>query len=400
MSQQQMTFEPEIYSVSKITNGIKNVLERNFSNVLVEGELSNVKRSTSGHYYLTLKDADAQIPCVIWRSTAQRMGLDLADGQQVVAGGNVEVYAPHGRYQLIVRTLQQAGIGALQQKFEKLKAKLQEEGFFDQSHKQPLPSFPRTIGVITSATSAAFQDIRSTLEKRFPLAQIKLYHASVQGLNAAPEIARGLTYFSQKKDVDLIITGRGGGSLEDLWPFNEEVVARAIYHCPIPVVSAVGHEIDYSISDFVADARAATPTHAVVIATPDVNELRFYLDDLTESVRNGLKRHVQQMKERFNTVRNSYVFARFDEYLRGFHERVDRKKEQLTYRMESALSKEKNRYQSLRHRLELQNPNQTLELGYTRIHQEGAWIKSMTQFSAQQPFEIEWKDGKVEVGQK
>jgi len=284
MPDKQIPFLFDIPSVEELTEKIKNLLEQNFTDILVEGETSNVNQSRNGHYYFTLKDSNASLPCVIWRSTAQRLGINLTDGQQIVVGGDIQVYAPHGRYQMIVNLVQQAGIGKLQQAFEKLKAKLKEEGLFEDDHKQALPKFPESIGVVTSSTGAAFQDIRSTLEKRWPLAEIKLYHASVQGVNAAPEIVEGINYFSNHKNVDVIIIGRGGGSLEDLWPFNEESVARAVFHCEVPLISAVGHEVDFSISDFVADARAATPTQAAIVAAPDINEIRYMVEDYTKKL--------------------------------------------------------------------------------------------------------------------
>lgn len=249
----QIPFLFDIPTVTELTDKIKALLEKNFVDILVEGEASNVKRSANGHIYFTLKDAGAQLPCVIWRNTAQRLGIDLMDGQQIVVGGDIQVYAPHGRYQMIVGLVQQAGIGKLQQAFEALKAKLKAEGLFEDIHKKPIPKYPKRIGVVTSKTTAAFQDIRSTLEKRWPIAEVLLYHASVQGVNAAPEIVKGIQYFSTQQNVDVVLISRGGGSLEDLWAFNEESVARAVFECEVPLISAVGHEVDFSISDFVAD---------------------------------------------------------------------------------------------------------------------------------------------------
>ncbi|MEX0930013.1 MAG: exodeoxyribonuclease VII large subunit, partial [Balneolales bacterium] len=267
-------------TVSQLTLNIKAVMEGQFHDVLVQGEVSQPKSSRNGHIYFTLKDAGAQLPCVIWKSTAERLNTTLQHGQHVMAGGEVQVYAPHGKYQLIVSAVQQAGSGALQHAFEKLKTKLQAEGLFDEGRKKPLPKFPGSIGVVTSAGGAAFQDIVSTLTKRYPLVDLYLYHAAVQGVSAASEITRGIEYFSETGKVDVMIIGRGGGSLEDLWPFNEEAVARAVFNSNVPVISAVGHETDFSISDFMADARAATPTQAASMAVPDIGELRFQVEDL------------------------------------------------------------------------------------------------------------------------
>jgi exodeoxyribonuclease VII large subunit len=294
-SQIPLTFD--VPSVSELTGKIKNLLESNFTDVLVEGEISNVKQSRNGHYYFTVKDSDAQLSCVMWRNVAQRLGPDLIDGQQVILGGSIQVYAPHGRYQMIVTLVEQAGIGKLQQEFERLKKKLKDEGLFDEAHKKKLPDFPERIGVVTSASGAAFHDIISTLERRWPMAAVYLYHASVQGVNAAPELVKGIKYFCKNRNVDVLIIGRGGGSLEDLWPFNEESVARAVFKCPVPVVSAVGHEVDFSICDFVADARAATPTQAAVLATPDINEIRFLVEDLNSGLSVLLNDRVNRYRE-------------------------------------------------------------------------------------------------------
>lgn len=303
----QIPFLFDIPTVTELTGKIKSLLEQNFVDILVEGEASNVKQSANGHIYFTLKDSGAQLPCVIWRNTVQRNGIQLADGQQIVIGGDIQVYAPHGRYQMIVGLVQQAGIGKLQQAFEELKAKLKAEGLFEDIHKKPIPKYPKRIGVVTSKTTAAFQDIRSTLEKRWPVAEIDLYHASVQGVNAAPEIVKGIEYFSNTRNVDLVIIGRGGGSLEDLWPFNEEAVARAVFECSIPLISGVGHEVDFSISDFVADVRAATPTQAAVLATPDINEVRMFVEDLTRRVELNTVGAIQFYKDRVQHLSKSYA---------------------------------------------------------------------------------------------
>src|SRR5699024_2476729 len=273
-------FIPKTLSVSELTGEIKSVLEGNFIDVRVEGEMSNVSTSRRGHTYFTLKDEGAQLACVIWSGVNQRLGVELTDGQQITVGGDIQVYPPHGKYQLIVRSVEQAGKGALQQAFERLKAKLKNEGLFDEAHKKLLPEFPRHIGVITSATGAAFHDITDTLQRRWPLADVLLHHSSVQWANAASELVDAIRWFSDNQNVDVLIVGRGGGSLEDLWPFNEEAVARALFACKVPTISAVGHEVDFSISDFVADVRAATPTQAAILSTPDINEVRMRADDL------------------------------------------------------------------------------------------------------------------------
>ena len=394
---EQTPFLFDIPSVSELTGKIKTVLEQNFMDILVEGEASNVKQSANGHYYFTLKDSGAQLPCVIWRSTVQRLGIELTDGQQIVVGGDIQVYEPHGRYQMIVNLVQQAGIGKLQQAFEKLKAKLKSEGLFDDIHKLALPKFPQRIGVVTSKTTAAFQDIRATLQKRWPLVEVKLFHASVQGVNAAPEIVNGINYFSNHKNVDVVIIGRGGGSLEDLWPFNEEAVARAVFHCEIPVISAVGHEIDFSISDFVADSRATTPTHAAVLAVPDINEVNMKVEDLYRRLQLNTSGAVQFYKDRVKNLAGSYALLAVQQKMKNAGTKIANLKEQLAHRTSSSIRSQKDILIDFQHRLDKQNPNGPLEKGFARVWQDEKWIRSSKDLHQKEPFDIEWKDDRIKI---
>jgi exodeoxyribonuclease VII large subunit len=397
MSENQIPFLFDIPSVSQLTDKIKNVLEQNFIDILVEGETSNVNQSRNGHYYFTLKDSNASLPCVIWRSTAQRLDLNLTDGQQIVVGGDIQVYAPHGRYQMIVSLVQQAGIGKLQQAFEKLKAKLKAEGLFEDHHKKPLPKFPQTIGVVTSATGAAFQDIRSTLEKRWPLANVKLYHASVQGVNAAPEIVKGIEYFSSSNSVDVMIIGRGGGSLEDLWPFNEESVARAVFDSKVPVISAVGHEVDFSISDFVADARAATPTQAAVVAVPDINEIRFLVEDKAKKVEMHTIGAIQLYKDQVSNLAKSHALQVVKQKMNSARITIQNLREKLTHKTEMQLKSRQQLLTSFSHALEKQDPNVPLEKGFVRVWQNKKWIRKSESFSENESFELQWADGSKKI---
>ena len=393
----QIPFSFDVATVSDITNQIKQLLERNFRDVLVEGEISNVNQSRNGHYYFTVKDDNAQLPCVIWRSTAERQGVKLSDGQQVVLGGDIQVYAPHGRYQMIVSLVQQAGIGRLQQKFEELKEKLQKEGLFDDAHKKALPSFPTHIGVITSSTGAAFHDIRSTFEQRWPLATLYLHHASVQGLNSAGELVDAIHAMQEQPNVELLIIGRGGGSLEDLWPFNEEKVARAIFECTIPVISAVGHEVDFSISDFVADARAATPTQAAMIAAPDINDLRMQIDDYTSGIESFLKTKIDKYKEYVYRLGHSHALLKVRDKLVNHRNRVNSLHEKIQHRQQSLLMNRRSSLNDLIYRLEKNNPNEPLERGFARVWQGDKWIRSKSAFDKNGETEIEWSDGKIRV---
>jgi exodeoxyribonuclease VII large subunit len=393
----QLPFLFDIPSVTELTKKIKALLEQNFVDILVEGEASNVKQSANGHLYFTLKDSGAQLPCVIWRNTVQRAGIQLADGQQIVVGGDLQVYAPHGRYQMIVGLVQQAGIGKLQQAFEELKVKLKAEGLFEDIHKKPIPKFPRRIGVLSSKTTAAFQDIRSTLEKRWPLAEIHLYHASVQGVNAAPELVRGLEYFSQSNNVDVLLLSRGGGSLEDLWPFNEESVARAVFACQVPVISAVGHEVDFSISDFVADLRAATPTQAAVFATPDINEVRLLVYDLARRVDLNTRGALQYYKEKVKNLAKSYALGAVLQKIDRSKHQIDRASEAIRYITNAHFQTKKRALTALVHRLEKQNPNEPLERGFTRVWQSEKWIRKAEHFKNDMPFDLEWNDNRVKM---
>jgi len=393
----QIPFLFDIPSVTELTGKIKNLLEQNFVDILVEGEASNVKQSANGHIYFTLKDSGAQLPCVIWRNTVQRNGIQLTDGQQIVVGGDIQVYAPHGRYQMIVGLVQQAGVGKLQQAFEELKAKLKAEGLFEDIHKKPIPKFPKRIGVVTSKTTAAFQDIRSTLEKRWPVAEVDLFHASVQGVNAAPEIVRGINYFSEQETVDVVIISRGGGSLEDLWPFNEEAVARAVFDCKLPIISAVGHEVDFSISDFVADLRAATPTQAAVLATPDINEVRMLVEDLHRRVELNTVGAIQYYKDRVEHLSKSYALLAVQQKMKLASTEVSHLKSRLAQSVEKFFTIRNHQLQSLSQTLENKNPNIPLEKGFVRVWQEDRWVRSSKGLKMGTELELEWLDGKIQL---
>ncbi len=395
--EQNELFKSSPLTVSELTRDIKSLLEGHFLDIRVEGEISNVSKSRSGHIYFTLKDEDAQLSCVLWRSAARRLETDLVDGQQIVAGGDIQVYPPHGKYQLIVRSVKQAGVGALQEAFEKLKAKLKEEGLFDEVHKKKLPPFPLRIGVITSATGAAFHDIRDTLERRWPLSTVLLHHASVQGVNAAPELVRAIRYFEREQDVDLLIIGRGGGSLEDLWPFNEEAVARALFDCSIPIISAVGHEVDFSISDFVADARAATPTQAAILATPDINEIRMQADELSTKLSRVVEEQVSRQKERVEQLLKSHALMAIRQKVSTSHEQVKSLTERLSHRRKLLLMHKKEELTTLRHRLKQCDPHAALEKGYVRVEQQDSWVRSASGFEKEKAFEMVWKDGRVTI---
>jgi len=267
MEQFALSFLPErrIYSLRELSDGIRATLETRFTNIWVSGEISGAKLAPSGHCYFTLKDSDAQIKCVCWKLSYMRLRFKPKDGIQVLVRGRVDIYEQRSEYQFVVESIEPQGHGALQLAFEQLRARLRAEGLFDDARKRPLPRFPQRIGIVTSPKGAVIRDFIEVLSRRFPGVHIRLFPAQVQGLNAIEEVCRGIAYFSANPWADLVVVARGGGSLEDLWTFNEEAVARAIAACPIPVVSAIGHESDVTIADFVADLRAPTPSAAAAM---------------------------------------------------------------------------------------------------------------------------------------
>jgi len=287
-----------ILTVTQLTSQIKSLLEGAFPDVWVEGEISNLTIPQSGHAYVTLKDERSQVRAVLFRSSQQHLKFLLQNGMQVICRGRVSVYEPRGEYQLILDYIEPRGVGALQLAFEQLKARLEKEGLFDRAHKKPLPVLPRWIGIVTSPTGAAVRDMLRVIERRHPRIHIQIYPVPVQGSEAAPRIVEALQYFNQEKNVDVIIVGRGGGSLEDLWAFNEEIVARAIHASNVPVISAVGHETDFTIADFAADLRAPTPSAAAEVVVEREESFREAIASLTS-------RLVRSMKQNIATARAS-----------------------------------------------------------------------------------------------
>jgi exodeoxyribonuclease VII large subunit len=283
-----------VLTVTELTQEIKNLLEGQFPDLWVEGEISNLRIPPSGHVYFTLKDEFSQIRAVLFRTQARALRFNLEDGIQVVCRGRVSLYEKRGEYQVILETLEPKGVGALQLAFLQLKEKLEKEGFFDPAHKKPIPMVPQIIGIVTSPTGAVIRDMLHIIERRFRNVQILLYPARVQGEGASVEIAEGIDYLNDRTDVDVIIIGRGGGSLEDLWPFNEEVTARAIYRSRIPVISAVGHETDYTIADFVADLRAPTPSAAAELVVREKRDIQRALSHLVAQLESQILQMLQE----------------------------------------------------------------------------------------------------------
>ncbi len=323
MIDQSLVKPDRIYTVSEITRLVKLELETAFPFLWVEGEISNFHRHSSGHLYFTLKDADSQLRTVMFRAEARQVAFELKDGLKVVCRGRLNVYEPRGEYQLIVDLVEPKGKGALQLAFEQLKEKLRAEGLFDPQHKKKLPLLPKKIGIVTSPRGAAIVDILRTLERRFARLHILIYPAKVQGEGAASEIVEGIDYLGSQPDIDVIIVGRGGGSIEDLWAFNEEKVARAIFRCPIPVISAVGHEVDFTISDFVADIRASTPSVAAEIVIEKEQALLERIGRLEKSLRERILYSIQEKKHFVLDLSRHRIFQNFRIRLLNMEQRVD-----------------------------------------------------------------------------
>lgn len=313
----------KIYTVSDVTRMVKEELESSFPLLWVEGEISNFYCHQSGHLYFTLKDEASQLKTVMFRGEARKVPFELKDGLQVVSKGRINVYEPRGEYQLVVDVLEPKGKGALQLAFEQLKEKLQKEGLFDPKIKKKLPLLPKKVGVVTSPRGAAIVDILRTLERRFARLYILIYPVKVQGEGAADEIVEGIDYLGSLPELDVIIVGRGGGSIEDLWAFNEEKVARAIFQCPVPVISAVGHEIDFTIADFVADIRASTPSVAAEILIEKEQSFEERIKNLEKRIVHNLKYFLQEQKHDVLSLSQHRAFQNMKILLLNLEQRID-----------------------------------------------------------------------------
>lgn len=311
MKSESLVLPDKVYTVSEITSLIKLDLETSFPLVWVTGEVSNFHAHSSGHWYFTLKDPSCQLQAVMWRSDSARVKFDFKDGLQLICRGRINIYAQRSQYQLVVDLAEPKGKGALQLAFEQLKEKLRAEGLFDPQRKKKLPLLPKKIGIVTSPRGAALGDILRTLERRFAKLEILIYPALVQGEGAADQIVAGIEYLGSRADLDAIIVGRGGGSIEDLWAFNEEKVARAIFRCPVPVISAVGHEVDFTIADFVADIRASTPTAAAEMVVEREEAFTERIDNLKRRVLQSIKFAIQGHKQEVIALSQHRIFQNF-----------------------------------------------------------------------------------------
>ena len=392
-----MQGERQALSVTQLNEYLKMLLDgdRVLSNVFVRGEISNFKLYSSGHAYFTLKDDAGQLKSVMFRSYFSRLAFLPEDGMRVIAHGRVSVYESSGQYQLYVDDLQPDGAGSLAMRFEQLKRKLAAEGLFDESRKRPLPPMPRRIGVITSPSGAAVHDIINVLGRRFPAAEMILYPSEVQGAQAPAQLISGVEFFSMTGLVDVIILGRGGGSAEDLWAFNDEYLARAVASCSVPVISAVGHESDFTICDFVADRRAPTPSAAAEIAVPDMGEILRGLASLRTGLQTSMQKLILQERRMLNQFTQSRVFARPEQMLDNFRMRLDEREANLGRAVGQTLLQKKQSTARVAGKLEALNPLAVLSRGYATVSREGISVTSIEQINDNDTLDIRFADGSV-----
>ena len=383
--------------VSEANSYIKRILINDpiLYNLRIKGEISNFKLHSSGNVYLSLKDQNSKINCVVFKSDYNR-SLNLENGTKVIASGYISVYERDGSYQFYIKNIEVSGIGNLYIEFNKLKEKLQKEGLFDYKYKKPIPKIPTSIGVVTSPTGAVIRDIINVTKRRYPKVHIKLYPVKVQGQDSKEQICQGLNFFNKKHPVDTIIVGRGGGSIEDLWSFNEEEVARCVFESKIPIISAVGHETDFTICDFVADMRAPTPSAAAEIATPDIEELYFKLDNIrgrmNKSLNNVVEYDEQKLKytfTRIKTILNDYIINN------KIYE-LDKITERINLNMENKINKEEMNLKNLGSLLHNLSPLKTLDRGYSIINKEDIVVNSISNVSKGDQIEVILSDGSLD----
>lgn len=408
-------------TVSQLTRYIKYKIDNdtNLSEVFLKGEISNFKAHSRGHFYFTLKDEGSRINAIMFSSSTKKIKFVPTDGMKVLVTGKISVFEANGAYQIYVNDMLEDGIGNLYIAFEQLKKKLELEGLFDSQYKKPIPKIPHRIGVVTAATGAAIKDIISTIRRRWPLAEILLFPSLVQSEEAAADIVKQIER-SNDYQLDTLIVGRGGGSIEDMWPFNEEVVARAIFRCPTPVISAVGHEVDFTIADFVADLRAPTPTGAAELAVPSVSDVTSYLNQLKIRLNKVIQNEVRSYRQKLEEITKRYVFSNpisiyqtkemiFDgllERLKYSTTKLLAVKEkkflaiQNSYILKSPfqlLDKKANRYLQVISKLETLSPLLTLKRGYSIIKKDGHVITSIKNLKSKEQLELELMDGSISV---
>jgi len=392
-----MNLFDNIMTVSELTREIKQTLETNFEKITVQGEISNFKAHYSGHWYFSLKDKDATISCTMWKGLNSYVFFTPEDGMKVIINGKLSVYPPRGSYQIDVRSMKPAGVGELQAAFERLKKKLSEEGMFDEEIKKTIPQFPKKIGIVTAIDGAAFQDMISVAKRRYPLVELVISPAKVQGSGAAETIVKGIKNLNKQKDIDLIIIGRGGGSIEDLWAFNEEIVAREVFNSKIPIISGVGHEIDFTISDFVSDLRAPTPTAAMELATPNQHEIKLFIKDFVEDSEQKLQDKIVNLHFNVRRVLNSYGFKLPENFVQQNYQKVDN----LVYKLFANIDKRaihyKNKISLLVKSLESFDAQKILKKGYVLVKQNSKFVTRAKNFKLKKPTSLKFYDKEIKL---
>lgn len=430
-------------TISQINNFIKGIFDSNsyLQKVYLRGEISNFKRHTSGHLYLTLKDSESRISAIMFRSMAQKLTFAPVDGMNVLVEGRISVYPAGGNYQIYIDKMEQDGIGNLYVEFERLKKKLNQEGLFNPEHKKPIPKFPKKIGIVTAPTGAAIKDILSTIARRFPLCETILFPSLVQGAMAKEDIVKNIKK-ANEYDLDVLIVGRGGGSIEDLWAFNEEIVARAIYESRIPIISAVGHEVDVTIADYVADKRAPTPTGAAEMAVPTIEEVKnlfltkqieisnafltklnnekhhlnrlassfilknpivLYdvkiqkLDGLIDQVKKAMDSYLNDRLEKILSIKDHYILQNPQIIYQSKIEEINNKTQLVKKNMKTVLERKQNDYTLIVQTLKLVNPLNILDKGYSLVKKDGHIIKDSSKIKKEDILQIRFSKGEANV---
>ena len=394
-----MKYADMAVSVTDLNRYIKNKIadDEYLSNILVKGEISNFKHHYTGHMYFTLKDENSLIKCIMFKSYAQKLNFEPKDGMKVYILGSVSVFERDGVYQIYAKVMEEDGVGDLYTKYQKLKKELEEKGLFDQSHKKKIPIFPKVIGVLTSQTGSVIRDIINVSTRRNPSVYIRLLPVPVQGEGAGEKIAKGIEYMNKNELADVLILARGGGSLEDLWPFNEEVVANSIYNSKIPIISAIGHETDFSISDFVADLRAPTPSAAAELAVPDVYEVKQKINTYQNRLKISLTKKLEIMKLRYEKCMSSSVFKEPTRKINENYIKIDTYVKQLENLINKVKEKNKNKYIELVSKLDTLSPLKTLTRGYSIVEKDGKSIKSVLELQKDDEISIRLNVGKKQA---
>ena len=387
--------KPEPISVSQLNKYIKNKVDQDeyLNNVLIKGEISNFKHHYTGHMYFTLKDNNSLIKCIMFKSYTPHLNFVPKDGMSVIVLGTVSVFERDGVYQIYCKAMQQEGIGDLYKEYEKLKAKLSEEGLFDESHKKKIPLYSKRIGVLTSETGSVIRDIINVSTRRNPNVYIKLLPVPVQGEGAGKKIADAINLINERNLADIIIVARGGGSLEDLWPFNEEIVARAIYNSELPVISAVGHETDFSISDFVADLRAPTPSAAAELAVPDIDELKIKLNSYNNRYKVALKKQLEYKRLKYEKCMTRRVFKEPLQRINESYLHVDTQEKNIENKFKLKIMQKRSEFQNVLEKIDALSPLKTLSRGYSIMEKNGKIVKSKKELNIGDEVNIKLYEG-------